>query len=144
MPPFTREDAARLIDESEGQVIDSSKPDGRGHAFAHVGSPQTPALFLPSRRSLTTMYRNRTQAEKDLRDLLNRHLPELDALPKGASITFEEPVSEPRQVHISQPAGARYSYAGDLVKNSTRQQLFVKLTRQVSGALHLRTMYLKG
>src|SRR4051812_37681551 len=104
MKPFTREDAARLIDESEGQVIDPSKPHLQGHAHAHVGAPGTPILDQPWRRKLTTIYRNRTQAEKDLRDLLNRHLPELDALPRGSEITFTDVVNEPRQVYATAPA----------------------------------------
>ena len=90
------------------------------------------------------MYRNRTQAEKDLRDLLNRHLPEVAALPNGASITFEDSVSEPRQVYVAQPVGEKYFFAGESVKTVTRQQLFVKLAKAADGSLHLRTMYLKG
>src|SRR5450755_647869 len=105
MQIFTREDAARLIDESEGQVIDASKPNAKGHAQVHVGSRETPILEQPWRRKLTTMYRNRIQAEKDLRDLLNRHLPELNALPNGAEITFTGMISIPRQVHVAEPAG---------------------------------------
>jgi len=144
MKLYTREDAARLIDQSEGQVVDDSKPHLRGHAHLHVGPPDSPILDQPWRRKLTTMYRNRTQAEKDLRDLLNRHIPELDALPKGAEIAFTDPLNTPRQVHVAEPAGERYSYAGTIVKNTTRQELFAKFVRAQSGELHLRTMYLKG
>jgi hypothetical protein len=144
MVHYTREDAARLIDESEGQVIDSSKPHLQGHAHAHVGSSETPALDLPSRRKLTTMYRNRTQAEKDLRDLLNRYVPQLAVLANGGEINLSCRVSQPRQVYIAKPVGAEYSYAGESVKSITRQELFVKIVKDVTGALHLRTMYLKG
>lgn len=143
MKLYTREDAARLIDESEGQVIDPSKAHLRGHSHVHVGSAETPILDQPWRRKLTTMYRNRTQAEKDLRDLLNQHIPELKALPNGAEITFTNAVNEPRQVHVAEPAGARYSYAATMVKNTTRQNLFVKIVKTQNGELHLRTMYLK-
>jgi hypothetical protein len=141
---YTREDAARLIDESEGQVIDASRPYVQGHSHTHVGSRETPILDQPWRRKLTTMYRNRTQAEKDLRDLLNRHIAELHALPNGAEITFTDVVSEPRQVHVAEPAGEQYSYAATMVKNTTKQELFVKIVRANNGQLHLRTMYLKG
>ena len=144
MKLYTREDAARLIDESEGQIIDASKPHAQGHSHFHVGSAETPILEQPWRRKLTTMYRNRTQAEKDLRDSLNRHIPELSALRIGGEITFTDVVNEPRQVHVAEPAGEKYSYAGTIVKNTTRQQLFVKIVKTQSGDLHLRTMYLKG
>jgi hypothetical protein len=144
MALYTREEAARLIDESEGQVIDSSKPGERGHAFAHVGSANTPALDLFSRREFTTMYRNRMQAEKDLRDLLNRHIPELDALPRGAAVTFSDPLGEPRQAHLVTPVGESHSYAGESVRAIIRRQLFVKIIKQQNGTLHLRTMYLQS
>lgn len=142
MQLYTREDAARLIDESEGQVIDPTKPNARGHAQVHVGSPETPILDQPWRRKLTTMYRNRTQAEKDLRDLLNRHIPELTTLPNGAEITFNDMLNAPRQVHVAAPAGEKYFFAGTMVKNTTRQELFVKLAKTRAGTLHLRTMFL--
>jgi hypothetical protein len=144
MKVYTREDAAQLIEKSEGQVIDPSKPGALGHSHAHVGSLKSPALDLPSRRKLTTMYRNRAQAEKDLRDLLNRHSPQLEVLPKSASIEFSDPVNEPRQVYVVEPVGAHYSYAGESVKTEQRQELFVKIMRGADGTLHLRTMYLKG
>jgi hypothetical protein len=142
MQLYTREDAAKLIDGSEGQVVDASKPNAKGHALVHVGSRETPILDQPWRRKLTTMYRNRTQAEKDLRDLLNRHIPELNALPNGAEITFTDIVDTPRQVYFAEPAGEKYSYAGTIVKNTTRQKLFVKLVKTTTGQLHLRTMFL--
>ena len=141
---YTREDAARLIDESEGQVVDPSRPDAKGHSHAHVGSRETPILEQSWRRKLTTMYRNRVQAEKDLRDLLNRHIPELQALPTGAEITFTEKITFPRQVHVAEPAGEKYSYAGTQVTNTTAQELFVKIVKAPSGELHLRTMYLRS
>jgi hypothetical protein len=144
MKLFTREDAARLIDESEGQIIDPSKPHLQGHAQAHVGSADTPIFDQPWRRKLTTMYRNRTQAEKDLRDLLNRHIPELNVLPNGAEIIFTDAVDSPRQVHVAEPAGEQYSYAGTMVKNTTREKLFVKIVKGPNGQLHLRTMFLKA
>lgn len=139
---YTREDVARLIDESEGQIVDPSKPHAQGHAHVHVGSSDTPILDQSWRRKLTTMYRNRTQAEKDLRDLLNRHIPELNALPNGAEMTFRDVVNTPRQVHVAAPAGEEYSYAGTIVRNTTRQILFVKIVKRPSGELHLRTMFL--
>ena len=89
------------------------------------------------------MYRNRTQADKDLRDLLNRHIPELNALPNGAEITFTDVVNAPRQAYLAEPAGERYSYAGTMVTSTTRQHLFVKIVKRLDGELHLRTMYLK-
>jgi hypothetical protein len=141
MQLYTREDAAKLIDESEGEIIDASKPHAKGHAQVHVGSTETPILDQPWRRKLTTMYRNRTQAEKDLRDLLNRHIPELNALPKGAELTFRDVVN-PRQVHVAAPAGEEYSYAGTVVKNTTRHVLFVEIVKVHTGQLHLRTMFL--
>ena len=144
MKLYTANDAARMIDHSEGQVVDSSAPHIRGHAQIHVGSATTPILDQPWRRSFTTMYRNRGQAEKDLRDLLNRHSAELDALPNGAEITFTEIIAEPRQVHIAAPAGEKYSYAGTMVTNTARQKLFVKIVKTLGGELHLRTMYLKS
>lgn len=144
MKLFTREDAAKLIDESEGQAIDPSKPHVQGHSHAHVGTADTSAFDGLWRRKLTTMYRNRTQAEKDLRDLLNRHIPELTALPNGSEITFLDDINAPRQVFVAAPAGERYSYAGTAVQKGTRQQLFVKIVKTRSGELHLRTMYLKG
>jgi hypothetical protein len=55
----------------------------QGHSHIHVGSGDVPILEQHWRKKLTTMYRNRTQAEKDLRDLLNRHIAELHALPNG-------------------------------------------------------------
>jgi hypothetical protein len=64
MQLFTRDEVAKLIDESEGQVIDASKPNAKGHAHVHVGLHETPILDQPWRRKLTTIYRNRTQAEK--------------------------------------------------------------------------------
>jgi hypothetical protein len=143
MKLYTVQDAARLIDRSEGQVVDPSIPDLRGHAQTHVGSATTPILNQPWRRSFTTMYRNRAQAEKDLRDLLNRHSAELDAVPKGGEITFTDSIGVPRQVHVAAPAGEKYSYAGTMVTNTTRQRLFVKIVKTLSGELHLRTMYLK-
>ncbi|MDQ2775888.1 MAG: hypothetical protein M3Y57_13380 [Acidobacteriota bacterium] len=139
---YTREDAAALIDTSEGQVIDSSKPNAKGHAHVHVGPPETPIIDQLWRRKLTTMYRNRTQAEKDLRDLLNRHIPELNALQNGAEIVFRDMVSTPRQVHVAAPAGEKYSYAGTMVTNTSRQELFVKIVKMHTGQLHLRTMFL--
>jgi hypothetical protein len=142
MQLYTREDAARLIDESEGQIVDASKPQAKGHAHVHVGSRETPILEQPWRRKLTTMYRDRIQAEKDLRDLLNRHIPELNALPNSAEITFRDVVNTPRQVHVAAPAGEEYSYAGTMVKNTTRQVLFVKIVKTHNGQLHLRTMFL--
>jgi len=142
MQLYTREQAAALIDASEGQVIDDSKPDARGHAYVHVGPPKAPIIDQPWRRKLTTMYRNRTQAEKDLRDLLNRHIPELNALANGTEITFRDIVSTPRQVHVAKPAGEKYSYAGSAVTNTTRQELFVKIIKTQAGGLHLRTMFL--
>lgn len=90
------------------------------------------------------MYRNRAQAEKDLRDLLNRHSVELDTLPNGREIIFTDTVAVPRQVHVAAPAGQKYSYAGTTVTNTTSQQLFVKIVKTPGGELHLRTMYLKG
>ena len=101
-------------------------------------------LDQPWRRKLTTMYRNRTQAEKDLRDLLNRHITALRALPNGGEKVFAEPVNEPRQVHVAEPAGEKYSYAGTMVTNTTQQELFVKIVKANDGQLHLRTMFLKG
>jgi hypothetical protein len=141
---YTREDAARLIDESEGQVIDTSEPDVKGHSHSHVGSAKTPALHLPSRRKLTTMYRNRTQAEKDLRDWLNRYSVELTALPNGGELKLTHRVSKPRQVYQAKPVGAEYSYAGEAVRSLSRQELFVKIVKDDKGKLHLRTMYLKS
>ena len=143
-PPkvYTREDAARLIDQSEGQVIDTSKPAAKGHSEAHVGSREKPALDLPSRRKLTTMYRNRTQAEKDLRDVLNRHSQELQDLPPGFSVEWLEPVSEPRQVYIAEPFEP-FPDAADAVTTTTRSKVFVKIMKHGDGSLHLRTMYLK-
>jgi len=140
---FTREDAARLIDKSEGEVIDSSKPFARGHSHAHVGSPDNPAFDLPSRRRFTTMYRSRTQAEKDLRDILNAHSLQLASLPNGASLELTAVVSQPRNVYEVEPAGAKYSYAGEKVTTVTKRRLFVKLAKDRAGELHLRTMYLK-
>lgn len=144
MITFTRDDAARLIDKSENEVIDASKPNARGHAHAHVGSSETPAFDLPSRRKMTTMYRSRTQAEKDLRDILNGHSLQIESLPNGASIELIGVVSEPRNVYEVEPVGAEYFYAGETVKKATKRQLFVKIVKDSAGVLHLRTMYLKG
>lgn len=144
MKLFTLDDAALLIDESEDQIVDPSQPGIRGHSQVHVGTRETPILEQIWRKKLTTMYRNRRQAEKDLRDLLNRHIPELERLPNGAEIKFTEQVNEPRQVHIAEPAGAEYFYAATKVKNTTRQELFVKIVKTQTGKLHLRTMFLKG
>ena len=144
MKLYTREDASRLIDGSEGQIVDPAKPHVQGHSHIHVGSGDVPILEQHWRKKLTTMYRNRVQAEKDLRDLLNRHIAELHALPNGGEVTFTDPVEEPRQVHVAEPAGEKYSHAGTMVTNTTRQKLFVKLVKQQSGELHLRTMFLIG
>jgi hypothetical protein len=144
MKLYTAQDAARLIDNSEGKVVDPLTPDVCGHAQTHVGPANAPILDQPWRRQLTTMYRNRAQAEKDLRDLLNRHSVELEALPNGREVTFTETIAAARQVHIAAPGGAKYAHAGSTVTNTTRQQLFVKLVKTSRGELHLRTMYLKG
>ena len=132
---FTREDAARLIDKSEDEVIDSSKPWARGHSHAHVGSSETSAIDLLSRRKLTTMYRSRTQAEKDLRDALNAHSLQLASLPKGASLMMTAIVSEPRNVYEVEPVGAEYSYAGEKVTTTSKRRLFVKIVRDSAGEL---------
>lgn len=138
---YTREDAARLIDESEGQVIDSSKPGAKGHAETHTGSREDEALDLLNRRGKTTMYRSRTQAEKDLRDFLNRHSEELDKLPTGGKLELAEPVSQPRPVYEAQPWEPNPG-AATVITKTTKQKLFVKIIKTGDG-LHLRTMYLQ-
>ena len=45
---------------------------------------------------------------------------------------------------MAEPAGEKYSHAGTMVTSTTRQKLFVKLVKQQSGELHLRTMFLIG
>jgi hypothetical protein len=138
---YTREDAARLIDESEGQVIDSSKPGAKGHAETHTGSREDEALDLLNRRGKTTMYRSRTQAEKDLRDFLNRHSEELDKLPTGGKLELAEPVSQPRPVYEAHPWEPNPG-AATVITKTTKQKLFVKIIKTGDG-LHLRTMYLQ-
>jgi len=138
---YTREDAARLIDESEGQVIDSSKPGAKGHAETHTGSREDEALDLLNRRGKTTMYRSRVQAEKDLRDFLNRHSEELDKLPPGGKLELSEPVNQPRNVYEAKPWEPNPD-AATVVTKTVKQKLFVKIIKTDDG-LHLRTMYLQ-
>lgn len=143
-PPrvYTREDASRLIDDSEDQIVDISRPDLTGHAQIHVGTKDTPALDLPGRRKLTTMYRSRTQAEKDLREVLNKHSKEIEDLPAGESLEFLEPVKEPRQVFVAEPYKPMPD-AATAVRTMTKSMVYVKLIKTQDGSLHLRTMYLK-
>jgi hypothetical protein len=138
---YTREDAARLIDESEGEVIDSSKPGAKGHAETHTGSREDEALDLLNRRGKTTMYRSRVQAEKDLRDFMNRHSEELDKLPPGGKLELSEPVNQPRNVYEAKPWEPNPD-AATVVTKTVKQKLFVKIIKTDDG-LHLRTMYLQ-
>jgi len=89
------------------------------------------------------MYRSRAQAEKDLRDLLNRHRQELDDLPPGGSVQWLEPLFESRGVYVVEPH-EEYPDAASSVTTTERRHLYVKILKAKDGALHLRTMYLKG
>ncbi|WP_437808708.1 PAAR-like domain-containing protein [Sorangium sp. So ce1078] len=94
-PTFSRADARRLMLDSEGRAFDKNV----GHAKKHVPydmDPKKLAESRPGKKDCAT-WRSVSQAERDLRDIMNANREKLDALKPGEIIRDNHNLTSPRQ-----------------------------------------------
>ncbi|MBX3187551.1 MAG: hypothetical protein KF819_11075 [Labilithrix sp.] len=80
--PYSRADAARLIDSSEGATFGNNTGHARDHVPAAGQDPAALAMARPLKEN-TTVFRNGRQAEQALRDIMNQNEATLRALQPG-------------------------------------------------------------
>lgn len=131
---YTRADASDLLEASEGRLGLPNKKGKQfvGHAGDHVPLNGERPWDLAERRpsDFTTVYRRRSHAEQDLRDVLQRHADEIERLPRGKELGMKgERTSAPRDGYDSEGGRSARSVTFDVID--------VVVERLPDGSLHL-------
>jgi hypothetical protein len=131
-PGTTRTSAEQLAKNSEGRQGPGSNT---GHAMDHIpGEGVDPLVLVRARptKPLTTVWRNARHAYQVLRDILNKHRKEIDALVAG------DPNSSVGGAHTVSPSRPGYvsRFGGEPTPVEIGQVSF-RIVRLANGELHL-------